>query len=180
MLLDREVIGQRLEELDAFLIRRLPFVPVLPGTKLVDDQKEAIIAAELRDPVVKIAEPLPERPLEIDGEFLAIGHSEDLGAQPPLPFLRTILLGCCVMDLIEMRRDGRLDQVARLVLEPFDRQFLVEDRYFGTQFVRECVADLPLEPTNQAIFRVGFTRPEQAERDGEEFQLTHRRLILDS
>ena len=36
VLLDREVIGQRLEELDAFLIRRLPFVPVLPGTKLVE------------------------------------------------------------------------------------------------------------------------------------------------
>ena len=82
------------------------------------------------------------------------------------------------MGLIEMGRDGRLDQFASLVLEPLDRQFLREHRDFGTKILGKRVPDLALEAPDQAVPGVGLACAEQAKGHGEELWLANRGLVL--
>ncbi len=131
-------------------------MPVLPGAKFVDNQQEPVVSPQLSDPVVEVAESLPERALELDRQLLPLDDLRNLGPKLLGPLLGAKLLRSRLVGLVEMGRDGRLDQLASLVLELLDRQFLGEHRDLGTKVLGKRVPDLALEAPDQAVLGVGL------------------------
>ena len=105
MLVDRQNVGQRLQDLAAFQERIAAFVAILPGAKLVHHEQHPVVAVR-RDLVVDVDEPLDEGTLQVDGQT----DLEDLG--PEL--------------LLAVRLAVRFGRLAVLVFEVgFNRRFFV-------------------------------------------------------
>jgi len=137
---------------------------------------------QLRDPVVEVAEALPERPLEVDGQFPHVQPTLRISAPSRLvPSFERYSSGVVWWVLLKW------DAMAALIRSP----------RLGSRTTRppvprtgpeSCCAGRSGVPRGPLVrsgrtrlsLGIGFPGPEQAEADGEELQLSHRGLILGS